>query len=243
MISLRHDDIAPCAMISKQCLDCGRFAKLVKMEYELYIFDLDGTILDTIDDLAISVNYALSVFGFPTLSTSEVADRTGNGVRRLVEESVPANTDKKTTLAVLDVFKQHYFYYCADHTKPYDGIVDMLKELKANGKKLAVVSNKMDSAVQELAKDYFDKIFDAVVGQRDDVRAKPYPDSVDKVIETLGIDESETLYIGDSEVDVQTAINANLDCVGVSWGFRGRQRLKECGAKIVVDKPKDILEL
>lgn len=104
------------------------------MKYELYIFDLDGTILDTEKDLAISVNYALSVFDFPTLSIGEVADRTGNGVKRLIEKSVPKNTDAKTTLAVLDVFKQHYFYHCADHTKPYDGIIELLKELKTHGK-------------------------------------------------------------------------------------------------------------
>ena len=103
------------------------------MKYELYIFDLDGTILDTEQDLAISVNYALSVFDFPTLSIGEVADRTGNGVKRLIEKSVPKNTDAKTTLAVLDVFKQHYFYHCADHTKPYDGIIELLETLKANG--------------------------------------------------------------------------------------------------------------
>ena len=141
------------------------------MKYELYIFDLDGTILDTEQDLAISVNYALSVFDFPTLSIGEVADRTGNGVKRLIEKSVPKNTDVKTTLAVLDVFKQHYFYHCADHTKPYDGIIELLNELKTHGKKLAVVSNKMDSAVQELARDYFDGLFDVVVGQRDDGKA------------------------------------------------------------------------
>lgn len=213
------------------------------MKYELYIFDLDGTILDTEQDLAISVNYALSVFDFPTLSIGEVADRTGNGVKRLIEKSVPKNTDAKTTLAVLDVFKQHYFYHCADHTKPYDGIIELLKELKTHGKKLAVVSNKMDSAVQELARDYFDGLFDVVVGQRDDVRAKPYPDSVNKVIQTLEADKAETLYIGDSEVDVQTAINSELDCVCVSWGFRGRERLAECGAKLIVDSPKEILAI
>lgn len=213
------------------------------MKYELYIFDLDGTILDTAQDLAISVNYALSVFDFPTLSIEEVADRTGNGVKRLIEKSVPQNTDAKTTLAVLDVFKQHYFYHCADHTKPYKDIIETLKELKAHGKKLAVVSNKMDSAVQELAHDYFDGLFDAVVGQRDDVRAKPYPDSVNKVVQTLGADKAKTLYIGDSEVDVQTAINSGLDCVCVSWGFRGRKRLEECGAKLIVDSPKEILAI
>lgn len=225
---------------SEICKDIG--ANCLKMKYDLYIFDLDGTILDTLQDLAISVNYALGVFDFPCLSESEVADRTGNGVKRLVEQSVPCGTDKKTALAVLDVFKQHYFYHCADHTKPYDGIIELLKTLKANGKKCAVVSNKMDSAVQELAKDYFDGLFDAVVGQRDDVRAKPYPDSVNKVIETLSVERSKCVYIGDSEVDVQTASNADLPCICVSWGFRGRVRLVEAGAKTIVDDPRQIAD-
>ncbi len=241
MISCEHDDIARCAVISKQRLDCGILAKLVKMEYELYIFDLDGTILDTVQDLAISVNYALAVFDFPPLSVNEIADRTGNGVRRLVELSVPKDTDQKTTLAVLDVFKQHYFYHCADHTQPYEGIIELLKSLRAAGKKCAVVSNKMDSAVQELVKDYFNNLFDVVVGQRDDVRAKPYPDSVNKVMDALGVDRAHTVYVGDSEVDVQTALNAHLDCIAVSWGFRGRQRLEECGAKTIVDSPGEIV--
>ena len=212
------------------------------MKYDLYIFDLDGTILDTLQDLAISVNYALGVFDFPSLSASEVADKTGNGVKRLIEQSVPCGTDKKTALAVLDVVNQHYFYHCADHTKPYDGIIELLETLKANGKKCAVVSNKMDSAVQELAKDYFDGLFDAVVGQRDDVRAKPYPDSVNKVIRTLSVERNKCVYIGDSEVDVQTASNADLPCICVSWGFRGRKRLVEAGAKIIIDNPQQIAE-
>lgn len=142
------------------------------MKKKLYIFDLDGTILDTLKDLAISVNYALAVFDFPPLSDKEVADRTGNGVQRLVELSVPSGTDTKTTFAVLDVFKQHYFYHCADHTRPYDGIKDVICEIRKQGAKCAVVSNKMDSAVQELAKDYFDGLFDFVAGQKDGVRKK-----------------------------------------------------------------------
>lgn len=209
----------------------------------LYIFDLDGTILDTLEDLATSVNYALAVFDFPPLSQSEIADRTGNGVKRLVEESVPKGTDTKTTLAVLDVFKQHYFYHCADNTKPYDEIQSVVETLRKQGKKCAVVSNKMDSAVQELAKDYFDGLFDIVVGQRDGVRAKPYPDSVNEVVKELDADKINTVYIGDSEVDLQTAINAQVDCVAVSWGFRGRKRLEECGAKIIIDNPKEILNI
>lgn len=212
------------------------------MKYELYIFDLDGTILDTEKDLAISVNYALSVFDFPTLSIGEVADRTGNGVKRLIEKACPKHRRKDNACGV-GRFQATLFYHCADHTKPYDGIIELLKELKTHGKKLAVVSNKMDSAVQELARDYFDGLFDVVVGQRDDVRAKPYPDSVNKVIQTLEADKAETLYIGDSEVDVQTAINSELDCVCVSWGFRGRERLEECGAKLIVDNPKEILTI
>lgn len=212
------------------------------MKRKLYIFDLDGTILDTLEDLAISVNYALAVFDFPSLSDKEVADRTGNGVQRLVELSVPSGTDTKTTLAVLDVFKQHYFYHCADHTRPYDGIKDVICEIRKQGAKCAVVSNKMDSAVQELAKDYFDGLFDFVAGQKDGVRKKPYPDTVLLVLDTFGVRKEDALYIGDSEVDIATAKNADMDCLSVAWGFRDRELLKRSGATEIILKPIEILQ-
>lgn len=212
------------------------------MKKKLYIFDLDGTILDTLKDLAISVNYALAVFDFPPLSDKEVADRTGNGVQRLVELSVPSGTDTKTTFAVLDVFKQHYFYHCADHTRPYDGIKDVICEIRKQGVKCAVVSNKMDSAVQELAKDYFDGLFDFVAGQKDGVRKKPYPDTVLLVLDTFGVRKEDALYIGDSEVDIATAKNADMDCLSVAWGFRDRELLKRSGATEIISKPIEILQ-
>lgn len=212
------------------------------MKKKLYIFDLDGTILDTLEDLAISVNYALAVFDFPPLSNKEIADRTGNGVQRLVELSVPSTADRKTTLAVLDVFKQHYFYHCADHTRPYDDIKDVICEIRRQGAKCAVVSNKMDSAVQELAKDYFEGLFDFVSGQKDGVRKKPYPDTVLLALKTLGVNKKDALYIGDSEVDIATAKNADMECLSVDWGFRDRQVLVESGATQIISKPKDILK-
>ena len=212
------------------------------MKKKLYIFDLDGTILDTLEDLATSVNYALKVFDFPPLSNNEIADRTGNGVQRLVESSVPSTADRKTTLAVLDVFKQHYFYHCADHTRPYDGIKDVICEIRRQGAKCAVVSNKMDSAVQELAKDYFDGLFDFVAGQKDGVRKKPYPDTVLLALETLGVDKKDALYIGDSEVDIATAKNADMQCLSVDWGFRDRQVLVKSGATQIISNPADILK-
>ncbi len=212
------------------------------MKKKLYIFDLDGTILDTLKDLAISVNYALAVFDFPPLSDKEVADRTGNGVQRLVELSVPSGTDTKTTFAVFDIFKQHYFYHCADHTRPYDGIKDVICEIRKQGAKCAVVSNKMDSAVQELAKDYFDGLFDFVAGQKDGVRKKPYPDTVLLVLDTFGVRKEDALYIGDSEVDIATAKNADMDCLSVAWGFRDRELLKRSGATKIISKPIEILQ-
>lgn len=212
------------------------------MKKKLYIFDLDGTILDTLKDLAISVNYALAVFDFPPLSDKEVADRTGNGVQRLVELSVPSGTDTKTTFAVFDVFKQHYFYHCADHTRPYDGIKDVICEIRKQGAKCAVVSNKMDSAVQELAKDYFDGLFDFVAGQKDGVRKKPYPDTVLLVLDTFGVRKEDALYIGDSEVDIATAKNADMDGLSVAWGFRDRELLKRSGAMRIISKPIEILQ-
>jgi len=212
------------------------------MKYKLYIFDLDGTILDTLTDLWRAVNYTMRKYGYPTLEKSEVADRTGNGIARLVSLSLPSGTDEDIQKRALATFKEYYVEHCADNTKPYEHIKEVILSLKNGGAKCAVISNKADEAVQKLARDYFDGLFDAVVGQKDGVRQKPYPDEVESVLDELGVQKQDALYIGDSEVDVQTANNAGLDLIAVSWGFRGRARLLESGAKVIVDTPERILE-
>lgn len=211
------------------------------MRHKLYIFDLDGTILDTLTDLWLAVNYTMRRFGYPTLERDEVADRTGNGIARLVRLSLPSDADEDVQKVALATFKEYYVEHCADNTKPYEHIKEVILSLKNGGAKCAVISNKADEAVQKLAKDYFDGLFDAVVGQKDGVRQKPYPDEVESVLDRLGIKKHDAVYIGDSEVDVQTANNAGIDLIAVSWGFRGKARLEESGAKVIVDAPEQIL--
>ena len=211
------------------------------MKYKLVIFDLDGTILDTLDDLAGSVNHALVSCGLPERSRDEVRRFTGNGIRNLVERSVPGGTPSDVTDQVFSEFKAYYKEHCADCTRPYDGILKLLHDLKENGCLTAVVSNKADFAVQTLCEDYFQGMFDAVVGEKTGVRKKPAPDTVDAVLEKLHIDRKDAAYIGDSEVDIETARNAAMDCISVDWGFRSHEELIETGATSIVSSPGEIL--
>ncbi len=210
------------------------------MKVDAVIFDLDGTILDTLEDLKNSVNYALSNNGLPERSLEEVRSFVGNGIRLLVERSVPLGTDEATFNKCFSDFKQHYKANSANNTKPYDGIIDTLKDLKSNGYKLAVVSNKADFAVQTLVSDYFDGIFHYAVGERDGIRRKPYPDSVISALEFLGVDNNNAVYVGDSEVDVETAHNSELTCIAVTWGFRDKSVLESLSPEYIIDKPSQL---
>ena len=180
------------------------------MRYSVILFDLDGTILNTLDDLAASTNRALAKNGLPTRSTEEVRRFVGNGIRLLIERAVPSNTPLTLTDRVFDDFRTDYAEHCADRTLPYDGIPELLRALRASGARTAVISNKADSAVQELIAHYFPGLFDAVVGERPGVRRKPAPDAVLEVLRTLSAAPADAVYIGDSEVDVETARNAGL---------------------------------
>lgn len=203
------------------------------------IFDLDGTLLNTLEDLKDSTNFALSEFGYPERTLDEVRSFVGNGVRKLIERAVPPDCDNVEEC--LECFKNHYSENMYNKTAPYDGIVEVLKELRARGLKIGVVSNKFDFAVKELCKKYFDGLIDAAIGQSDEIAKKPAPDGVLKVMEILGAEKDFTIYVGDSDVDVQTAKNANLPCVGVTWGFRDRENLS--GADFIIDKPCDIINI
>ncbi len=211
------------------------------MSYRLYVFDMDGTILNTLEDLADSLNYALARHQMPARTIDEVKTFVGNGIRRLVELGVAEGTSEEVLEQVLATFAAHYKIHCADKTAPYKGVVDVLRALKAQGKLLAVVSNKADFAVQELCKQYFDGIFDIAVGERPEINKKPAADMVNLVLNQLGISKAEAVYIGDSEVDLKTAENSLLPCVAVGWGFRDAAFLKECGATDVVEKVEDLL--
>ncbi len=202
------------------------------MRYRLVIFDLDGTILDTLDDLADSTNAALQMNGFPMRTREEVRSFVGNGIQKLIERAVPVGTDADVIQKVLDDFKVYYGEHCADKTKPYDGIVELIGKLRMDGLQTAVVSNKADFAVQELCEQYFPEMFDYVVGERVGVRKKPAPDAVNEVLRQLDMETTQAVYVGDSEVDVATAKNAQMNHIIVEWGFRDREYLIEHGAKV-----------
>lgn len=212
----------------------------MKHNYTLAIFDLDGTILNTLDDLAASVNSALAACALPSRTADEVRSFVGNGIRRLIERSVPEGTDKSVTDDVFARFKEHYALHCADRTAPYSGIIAVLETLRAEGVMTAVVSNKADFAVQELCSRYFEGLFDAAVGEREGIKIKPAPDSVNEVLSRLGILPENAVYIGDSDVDIQTAQNAHMDCISVSWGFRSEDFLRENGAEIIAERPEQL---
>lgn len=213
------------------------------MKYTIAIFDLDGTILNTLEDLADSTNYALKACGYPERTIDEVRQFVGNGIRKLMERAVPEGTPVEEIDRVHETFTAHYKVHCADKTRPYDGIMELLQGLKKDGCKLAVVSNKADYGVQELCKQYFDGVFDFAVGEREGIRKKPAPDSVNEVLKTLGCSRDRAVYIGDSDVDIQTAANAQMDHIIVEWGFRDVQFLISQGAKVLVERPEEILEI
>lgn len=213
------------------------------MKYMIAIFDLDGTILNTLEDLADSTNYALKTYGYPERTMDEVRQFVGNGIRKLMERAVPEGTPVEEIDRVHETFTAHYKVHCADKTRPYDGIMELLQNLKKDGCKLAVVSNKADYGVQELCKQYFDGVFDFAVGEREGIRKRPAPDSVNEVLKTLGCSRDRAVYIGDSDVDIQTAANAQLDHIIVEWGFRDIPFLISKGAKVLVEKPEEILEI
>lgn len=201
------------------------------------IFDLDGTLLNTLEDLKDSTNFAMREFGYPERSLDEVRNFVGNGVRKLIERA----SGTLNCQDCLECFKKHYSQNMYNKTAPYDGIIKVLENLQSNGIKTGVVSNKFDAAVKELCEKYFDGLINIAIGQSDNVLTKPSPTGVFKVMEILNADKNSTIYIGDSDVDVETAKNANLPCIGVLWGFRDRENLK--GADFIIDKPCDIIDV
>ena len=211
------------------------------MKYTTFIFDLDGTLLDTLEDLATAVNYALEKNGYPIRSIDEVQSFIGNGVANLMERALGGRVD--CFESALADFKEYYGAHCAVKTGLYDGIEEVLLAIKAAGKKCAVVSNKADFAVKILAKQYFDGLLGVAIGENEaaGVRKKPAPDSVFLALKELGENGLGAVYIGDSEVDIQTAKNANIPCISVSWGMKTKAFLLENGAEVILDEPKELL--
>lgn len=212
--------------------------------YETIVFDLDGTLLDTLDDLWAAVNAALKKFGFPLRSKEEVRSFIGNGIVKLMQRA-SGETEGQLFDSVLAEFKRYYGAHCEDNTQPYKGIMLLLEELQARGIKTAVVSNKADFAVKKLAEGYFQGLLQEAVGENEEggIRKKPAPDSLLAVMERLGACPCSTVYVGDSEVDIQTAKNAGVDCISVTWGFKDRAFLIENGATVLIDEPKELLLL
>ena len=204
------------------------------MKYKLAIFDMDGTILDTLQDLATATNHALRLNNLPEHSLAEIRSYLGNGLVRLVTLSAPQDADSQLLAKLQQDFSAYYKLHCSDHTGPYAGIVELLDKLRAQGMKTAVVSNKPDFGVQLLVQDHFPHSFDYAVGERQGIKKKPAPDTVSAALAALGISRDEAVYIGDSEVDLETARNAALDEIIVTWGFRDEPYLQSLQPKVLV---------
>lgn len=210
-----------------------------------YIFDLDGTLLNTITDLANSVNYALQSLSYPTHSIDEVRMMVGNGVGKLIRRAVPEGTSEDEIAKVLAAFRAHYLEHSQDNTEPYEGIIDLLISLKKEGKKIAVVSNKFDKATKNLCVKYFPNLIDIALGEDEanGIHKKPAPDMVFKAMRELGSVPEECVYIGDSDVDIDTARNAGIPCISVLWGFRSKEFLDAHGSTSYAYTPYSIINL
>ena len=230
-------------------------------DYDIYLFDLDGTLLNTLDDLACATNYALRTHGLPERTTDEVRMFVGNGVRKLIERAVGTNlenTDNAIKDAerdvkdvnielVLTTFRGYYASHSMDLTRPYNGIMETLEELKRRGKKIAVVSNKFYDATQSICRHYFPDLVDIAIGEREpEIRKKPAPDMVQEALRVLTDSARPTdcnaVYIGDSDVDIATAKNSELPCISVLWGFRDKTFLEQNGATTFIAAPKELLQ-
>ena len=204
------------------------------------IFDLDGTLLNTLSDLTDSMNFALAAHGLPAISEQSAKMMLGNGIEYFARKAVGDKQDE--TAAVLDTFKARYKAHSADRTAPYDGILPLLRTLSARGIKTAIVSNKIQFAVTDLNATMFEGLVGVAIGEREGLERKPAPDMVYLALDLLGAKKDETLYVGDSDTDLLTAANAGLEAVAVTWGFRSREFLIGCGASKLIDKPEELLK-
>ena len=211
--------------------------------YQAVIFDLDGTLLDTLEDLKDSVNAALSAYGCRERSLEEVRNFVGNGIRNLMIRAVEGGSGHPEFENIFQYFKDDYKKNCKNKTKPYPGILKVLKELKDEGIKLAMVSNKADFAVKELNLYYFKDLDMLAAGEKEGVRRKPAPDGVFQILKELQVEKDQVAYVGDSDVDIQTAKNADIPCISVLWGFREKQFLINQGGTVFAETPEELLNL
>lgn len=215
----------------------------MQMKYKAIIFDLDGTLTDTLEDLYISVNHALRSCSLPERTLEEVRRFVGNGVKKLIERAVPEDTGHTMLEKCFEAFRAHYVIHCQDHTCLYPGVATLLTALHAKGYRMAVVSNKLQTGVNELRRTFFQGVINVAIGEQNGIPRKPAPDMVEAALRQLGVTKEEAVYIGDSDVDLQTAANAGLPCISVLWGFRTRDFLIAHGATIFAETPQDVLAL
>ena len=213
------------------------------MSYKAVLFDMDGTLLDTLEDLCDSTNHALAQMGYPLRGIEEIRRFIGNGAEKQIRRAVPEGTSEGKIMETLAAFRAYYQDHCQIKTKVYDGLLDVLSELKEKGVKMAVVSNKPNAAVKKLSREYFGDRLDYAIGPSDGVRCKPYPDMAEEALKALGVEKKDAVFVGDSEVDVQTGLNAGLDVIAVSWGFRSREVVIEVGAKMIADDASELEKL
>ena len=212
------------------------------MKYRTILLDMDGTVLNTLPDLCDSVNYSLAQFGYPPITLDETRRYVGNASRRLIEQAAPG-ADSDMVDKILDFYKPWYAAHCCVKTRPYEGIPELLHRLKAAGYRLAIVSNKPDESVKELAGLFFPGLLEAAVGESAGVRRKPWPDTVEAALKFMGETKENAVYVGDSEVDILTAKNAGIPCISVSWGFRSRESLVAAGAVCLADSAEELEKL
>lgn len=213
------------------------------MRYQAVLFDMDGTVLNTLGDLYDSINYSLARFSLPPVSLEHVRQNLGNGAAFLTARCVPPDTPQALQDRVLAFYKPWYDAHCRIKTAPYAGILPLMEALRAEGLLLAIVSNKPDTAVQELAESFFSGLLAYTVGESPSVRRKPAPDTVLTAAARMGVPVERCVYIGDSEVDLETARNAGMDCISVTWGFRDEPQLLDAGAATLVHSPAELRAL
>lgn len=209
----------------------------------MLIFDLDGTLLNTIKDLHIALNVALKTHGFPEKTETETQTLLGNGIDILVAGAIPNGQENPKFTETYATFKEYYSKHLNDYTAPYEGIIPLLSELKKRNIKMGIVSNKFDEGVKALAQQYFNGLIKHAQGTSDTVQKKPSPDAVFALIKKLNAENEQNIYIGDSDVDIKTAKNASIPCVSVSWGFRSKAFLQSINASPIIDTPEELLNL
>ncbi len=213
------------------------------MKRKLVIFDLDGTLLYTLEDLMNSVNFTLDLFGYETCTLDEISSFIGNGVEQLMRRALPTNISEKDFALCLACFKDHYSKHCCEKTHPYQNVMEVLKMLKNRGIKVGILSNKFQKAAEDVCEHYFSGLYDMVVGESEHCRRKPAPDGINLMCDKFGVSKEEIIFFGDTEVDIKTGSNSGVYCVSILWGYRDRIFLKNNGANVFIKNPLDIVDI